>query len=71
MSGAVFTVDSRGTKTAAGIDLRRRRKLWEDFYDTLLVESRAHELRENLDSVKLRLKLFKARPSSRRDTAGN
>ena len=53
-------VDSHGEKTAAVIDLRRYRKLWEDFYDTVLVESRAKEPRESLDSVKRRLKLTKA-----------
>ena len=71
MNGITLTIESLGTKTAAVIDLRRHRKLWEDFYDTLLVESRAYEPRECLDSVKRRLKLTKARPSSRRDTAGN
>ena len=59
MSGITFMVDSRGEKTAAVIDLRRHRRLWEDFYDTVLVESRAKEPRESLDSVKRRLKLTK------------
>jgi hypothetical protein len=59
MSGVTFMVDSRGEKTAAVIDLRRHRKLWEDFCDTALVESRAKEPRESLDSVKRRLKLTK------------
>jgi hypothetical protein len=57
MCGVSFMVDSRGKKTAAVIDLRRHRKLLEDFFDTLLVESRAHEPRESLDSVKRRLKV--------------
>jgi hypothetical protein len=60
MSGITFMVDSHGEKTAAVIDLRRYRKLWEDFYDTVLVESRGKEPRESLDSVKRRLKLTKA-----------
>ena len=60
MSGITFIVDSRGEKTAAVIDLRRYRKLWEDFYDTVLVAARAKEPRETLDSVKRRLKLTKA-----------
>ena len=60
MSGITFMVDSRGEKTAAVIDLRRHRKLWEDFYDTVLVETRANEPRESLESVKRRLKLTKA-----------
>jgi hypothetical protein len=61
MSGITFMVDSHGKKTAAVIDLRRHRRLWEDFYDTVLAESRAHEPRESLDFVKRRLKLAKAR----------
>jgi len=60
MSGITFMIDSQGNKTAAVIDLRRHRKLWEDFFDTLLAESRAHEPRESLESVKRRLKLGKA-----------
>ena len=60
MSGITFMVDSHGKKTAAVIDLRRHRKLWEDFYDTVLAQSRAHEPRESLDFVKRRLKLAKA-----------
>jgi hypothetical protein len=60
MSGITFMVDKRGTKTAAAIDLRRHRKLWEDFYDTVLAESHAHEPRESLQSVTRRLKLAKA-----------
>jgi hypothetical protein len=60
MGGITFMIDSKGNKTAAVIDLRKHRKLWEDFYDCLLAESRAHEPRESLDSVKRRLKLSKA-----------
>ena len=60
MGGVTFMVDSKGKKTAAVIDLRKHRKLWEDFYDSLLAESRAHEPRESLESVKRRLKLSKA-----------
>jgi hypothetical protein len=60
MSGVTFIVDSKGEKTAAVINLRRYRKLWEDFYDTVLVESRAKEPRETLDSVKRRLKLARS-----------
>lgn len=59
MSGITYIVDSRGKKTAAVIDLRRNRKLWEDFYDTALAESREREPRESLASVKRRLKVAK------------
>jgi hypothetical protein len=60
MSGITFMIDSHGKKTAAVIDLRKHAKLWEDFYDILLAESRAHEPRESLDSVKRRLKVSSA-----------
>jgi hypothetical protein len=57
MSGIAFMVDERGRKTAAVIDLGQHGRAWEDFYDTLLAGSRAHEPRESLASVKRRLKL--------------
>jgi hypothetical protein len=57
MSGIAFMVDERGRKTAAVIDLQQHGRAWEDFYDTLLAESRAHEPRASLESVKRRLKV--------------
>jgi hypothetical protein len=63
MSGIAFIVDERGRKTAAVIDLQRHGCTWEDFYDTLLVESRRKEPRESFESVKRRL-------SSRRKANG-
>lgn len=57
MSGISFVIDERGNKTAAVIDLRRHGQLWEDFYDSLLVASRAHEPRESLEEVKRRQKV--------------
>lgn len=57
MSGISFLVNERGEKTAAVIDLQKRGELWEDFYDTLLAESRAREPRESLGSVRQRLRL--------------
>jgi hypothetical protein len=56
MSGITFMVDERGRKTAAVIDLRKHEQLWEDFYDTLLAQSRAREPRESLAAVRQRLK---------------
>jgi hypothetical protein len=61
MSGISFVVDDKGRKTAAVIDLRRHEELWEDFYDALLVESRAKEPRESLESVRQRLTRKSAR----------
>ena len=57
MSGITFMVDERGEKTAAVIDLRKHGRIWEDFYDSLLAKSRAHEPRESLAAVKHRVKL--------------
>jgi hypothetical protein len=57
MSGIAFMVDERGRKTAAVIDLQQHGRTWEDFYDTLIAESRAHEPRESLATIKRRLKL--------------
>jgi hypothetical protein len=34
------------------IDIRKHRKIWEDFYDTLLVKERESEPRESLKKVK-------------------
>jgi hypothetical protein len=55
MSGIQFVVDAKGAKTAVVIDLKKFGALWEDFYDTLVVQSRANEPRESLASVKRRL----------------
>ena len=57
MSGITFMVNERGRKTAAVINLHRHGQVWEDFYDTLLVKSRAQEPREGLGFVRQRLKL--------------
>ncbi len=56
MSGITFLVDERGDKTAAVINLRRHRRLWEDFYDTLIAQERRTEPRESLAEVRARLR---------------
>jgi hypothetical protein len=40
MSGIQFITDEKGRKTAAVIDLKKDRALWEDFWDGLISESR-------------------------------
>ena len=60
LRGIDFVVDEDGEKKAVIINLKQHRVLWEDFYDTVLLESRANEPRESLESVKRRLKLTKA-----------
>ena len=57
MRGIDFVMNKSGKKTAVLIDLKRHGQLWEDFYDTMLTDSRAHEPRDNLESVRRRLKL--------------
>ncbi len=56
MDGVNFLVDEAGHKTAVLIDLRIHGNVWEDFYDAMLADSRKHEPRESLESVKKRLK---------------
>jgi hypothetical protein len=65
IKGVEYVVDSRGKPKAVVIDLRKHRKLWEDFYDRALAESRRAEPRESLESVKLRL----SNPQRRRSHA--
>lgn len=55
MSGITYLIDEKGKKKAAVVDLRQHGKLWEDFYDTLIVQARAGEPRESLDAVRKRL----------------
>jgi transcription elongation factor GreA-like protein len=55
MSGIEFVVDGKGAKKAVLIDLKKFGDVWEDFYDSLVAQSRANELRESLASVRRRL----------------
>ena len=56
MEGVQFIVDSEGKRTSVVTSLKRHRRLWEDFYDNWLAESREREPREALRSVRRRLK---------------
>jgi len=56
MSGIQFVVNEAGEETAVVIDLKRHRRIWEDFYDNLLCERRKNEPRESWVKVKARLK---------------
>ena len=56
MEGVHFIVDEEGRKTAVQIDLQVYGDLWEDIHDALLAQSRKHEPRESLQSVKARLR---------------
>ncbi|MCH8157903.1 MAG: hypothetical protein IID18_09190 [Nitrospinae bacterium] len=52
MEGIKFIVDDKGKKTAVIIGLQKHQKLWEDFEDILIADSRADEPRESLEQVK-------------------
>jgi len=55
MRGVQYLVDDDGERTAVLIDLKKNAKLWEDFYDVAVANSRAKEPRDSLQSVKRRL----------------
>jgi hypothetical protein len=51
--GIQFLVDERGDRSAVVIDLRKHRRVWEDFYDVLVARSRAREPRLSWKSVRI------------------
>jgi hypothetical protein len=55
MTGIQFLTDERGEKTAAVIDLKTHRALWEDIADVLVSRSRRQERGVPLDKVKAAL----------------
>jgi hypothetical protein len=67
MTGISFLVDDAGRKTGVILDLRKHRRIWEDLYDRLLIESRRHEPRDSLQAVERTL----SRKSSRRPRLSN
>ncbi len=52
MKGIQFVSNDRGQKVAVQINLQKYGEIWEDFYDSLVAQSRAKEPRESLESVK-------------------
>ena len=55
MNGIQFITDEKGRKTAAVIDLKKHRRLWEDLYDAYLAHRRRGERRESPATVKRRI----------------
>ncbi len=51
MTGIQFITDEKGRKTAAIIDLKKHRALWEEIEDLLVSRSRQHEKRIPLEKV--------------------
>ena len=52
ITGIQFITDAKGRKTAAIIDLKKHKALWEDIQDVLVSRSRQHEKRIPLEKVK-------------------
>jgi hypothetical protein len=55
MGGIQFLTDEKGHKTAAVIDLKTHKALWEDIQDVLISKTRRHEKGVALDKVKASL----------------
>jgi hypothetical protein len=55
MTGIQFITDEKGRRTAAVIDLKKHRALWEDIEDVLVSRSRRHEKRIPWEKVKSHL----------------
>jgi hypothetical protein len=52
MTGIQFLTDEKGRRTAAVIDLKKHKQLWEDIDDVLVSQSRTHEKRIPFEKVK-------------------
>jgi hypothetical protein len=52
MTGIKFITDAKGRKTAAVIDLKKHRALWEDLEDVLVSRSRRTDKRVSWEKVK-------------------
>ena len=52
MNGIQFLTDDKGKRTAAVIDLKKHKELWEDIEDVLVSQSRRHEKRIPFEKVK-------------------
>ena len=55
MTGIQFITDEKGRKTAAILDLKKHREVWEDIEDVLVSRSRRREKRIPLEEVKAEL----------------
>ena len=52
MTGIQFITDEKGCRTAAILDLKKHKELWEDIEDVLVSRSRRPEKRIPLEEVK-------------------
>lgn len=56
MRGVQYVVDDKGEPQAVVIDLKKNRRLWEDFYDACVAQERRKEPRESWKTVEARLR---------------
>ncbi|MFP4025705.1 MAG: hypothetical protein ACLFVR_14375 [Thiohalospira sp.] len=56
MKGIHFVTNEKNERIAVQIDLEKYRKIWEDFYDVLIAESRKDDETISLDELKDELK---------------
>lgn len=52
MNGINFVTDDKGKPTAVLIDLKKHRQVWEDVYDSILIEKRKSEKRIPWETAK-------------------
>jgi hypothetical protein len=56
MKGVSYVVNEKGQPQAVLIDLKKNRRLWEDFQDLLVSESRKDEPTVSFEEVKKELR---------------
>lgn len=56
MKGVKYLVDSKGEPQAVVIDLKKHGRLWEDFYDHMIVQSRKGQPRVSWQEAKAQLR---------------
>lgn len=56
MQGIKYVIDEKQRKVAVQIDLEKYGELWEDFYDTVVAESRKSEDTVSWETLKQELK---------------
>lgn len=55
LSGIDFVVDEKGKRKAVIIDLSIHGELWEDIYDTMVIEARKGDPSSPIEEVKRRV----------------
>lgn len=55
MKGVTYSYDEKGRPTVAHVDLKKNRKMWEDFMDILTARDRANEPTISLEDLKAKV----------------